>query len=296
MSSRQPKSRKSILIFSVAIHFALLIALFILPFFKRKPKEQKLTSLNVSVDLSKLSHTPTPPAPSPQAEITPISEPNKPDPPTDDKPKRNIEKEALDKAAKVKQEALDRAAKELQARKAKEKAEAEKRAATKRKKELEQKKKREQEAAKKRELDKKKKAEEERKRKEREAAKKREAERARKRAAEAEALRKRNAAARASAQQKLKSQYNLLLAADVRRQWHNQYLNRSGIDLNDRVKIQVTINRNGTVTSKKIIKLARSVALNRAAKTFLAGLKTLPSFPKNMDAPYITETLSLGIQ
>ena len=287
MNESKKKRRKSILIFSVIIHGLALISLFILPFFKKEKKEQVENSLSVSVDLSQISPTPS----KPKAITTPISTPE-PETKTEIPPKKttaepkkpDLDKQAKEKAEQIKKDALKKAAKALEEKKirdqkARAKRDAEKKAAA--QKEAAAKKERERKAQAKREADRKTEL-----KRQKEAADKR----ARERAAAAK-----KAAAKASAakQSKLNNQYKSLLGAGLGQQWDRVYLD-SGISTTDRVTVQVTIDRSGRIISKKIIKAAKSAALNRAAKTFLAGLTKLPAFPKGMDAKQITETFTLG--
>ncbi|MDD7984216.1 TonB family protein [Lentisphaera marina] len=246
--------------------------------------------MSVSVDLSQLSPSPEPPTPTPHS--NPI-ETKAPETPKEEKVERfKPDTQVNDRAEQIKKEAIKNANKAIEAkrladakkereRKERAKREADKKAAEKKQKDAAAKKERERKAKAKREADKR--AEE---KKQKEAADRR----ARERAA---AAKKAAAKANAAKQSKLNTQYKSLLSAGLVQQWDRVYLD-SAISTSDRVTVQVTIDRSGRIISKKIIKLAKSAALNRAAKTFLAGLTKLPAFPKGMDSKQITETFTLG--
>ena len=93
---------------------------------------------------------------------------------------------------------------------------------------------------------------------------------------------------------RLKNVYDQTLAREVGRIWDNQFIAAYANTDNQRVKIQITVARDGRVLNKKIIQRSASAELNRAANTFMAQLNKLPPFPKEMKVNKITQTLSLS--
>jgi colicin import membrane protein len=300
--------RKKIFLGSISLHVFILLAVFIYPLLAMKKKPTEQSSINVKVNLDKLlSSPPKSPVPTKTAPPAPVEpkEEIKPEPPTPKKPNpqpkepKPVDQKAIkERAQELKNEAIAKArkinAEREKVRDAKKQADAKKAADALAKKKAADKKK----ATNKKIADAKTKKERDAKLKrdkEAKAKKEREAKAARERWLAKEATRKANERA-AAGQKTMKNTYINILAGDVKRRWENEFISNTEISQSDRVKIQITIRRDGYVTSCRIIQKARSTALNRAAQRFIAQLKKLPAFPKTLKDAEITETLNLGLQ